>query len=236
MMKFLLVLAAAATAHAKVIIDKGSVAPQSDRKSTLSHCDASAVLTRAALSDDVCTLSDVGDARSLVGSHVEEPQNMTWASAAAHAIPWLKFGSMAVACTGSPRALLLLLLSTSVNGVGAPEDERWVTMASRRLDGLVKRLERREGPYPGKEVVGKCLRKWDTSVKAYEFMKIEGYDETSKKHKCRYIDGYKDGGRGSGEYERIDLLLGEPYLDIIPCKEEFVGLTIKVHEGMCSET
>ena len=183
MTKFLLVLAAAATAHANAIIDKGSVAARFDRNSTLSHYNASAVTTRAAVSDCVCTLSDVGDAHSLVGSPVEEPQNMTWASAAAHAsMPWLKFGSLAMACAGRPRALLLLLLSTSVNGVGAPEDERWVTMASRRLDGLVKRLERGGAPHPGKEVVGKCLRKWDTSGKAYDFMKIENYDETSKKH------------------------------------------------------
>ena len=85
MTNFLLVLAAAATAHANAIIDKGSVAARFDRNSNLSHCNASAVTTRAALSDDVCTLSDVGDAHSLVGSHVEEPQNMTWANTTAQA-------------------------------------------------------------------------------------------------------------------------------------------------------
>ena len=200
--------------------------------SNLSHYNVSVVPARA-VSKDVCTLS-YGQ-RSVT---VEEPpQAMAWASATVNAsMQWLKLGSLAVACAGPRGAVVPLLLSTSGKGVCAADDERWLTMARKRLDGVVERLERNGGPYPGVEVVGKCLRWWDTSVKAYDFMRIEGYDETSKKHKCRYIDGYKDGGRGSGEYERIDLLLGEPYLDIISCKEEFVGLTMKLYEGMCSET
>ena len=59
---FLLVLAAAATAHANVIIDKGSVAPQSDRKSTLSHCDASAETyfsVRRAMRERRCVVLDL---------------------------------------------------------------------------------------------------------------------------------------------------------------------------------
>ena len=87
MTKFLLVLAAAATAHANVIIDKGSVAAQSDHNSTLSHYNASAGPIRGSVLNDVCNLSD---ARSLVGSHVEESQAMVWVSATVNAsMPWL---------------------------------------------------------------------------------------------------------------------------------------------------
>ena len=202
--------------------------------SNLSHYNVSVVPARA-VSKDVCTLS-YGQ-RSVT---VEEPpQAMAWASATVNAsMQWLKFGSLAVACAGPRHAVVPLLLSTSAKGVCAADDERWLTMARKRLDGVVERLERDGGPHPGVEVVGKCLRWWESSAEEssgedYYFMKITHYDETSKMHDCTYIDGYEDGGRGSGESVSIDLSKNP---DILPCKEEFVGLTIKVYEGMCSET
>jgi hypothetical protein len=201
-----------------------------DRNSKPSHYYAN-------VSKGVCTLGYVGDA-------LEERQAMVWASPSLNMSATLVYGFLAAASAGPRRAVLPLLLSMPIGTDAVKRDEfgaidrddpSWAAYLEERTAKLLAFLEGR-GPHPdeppGEEVVGMCARNWDpTGEEYYYFMEIIGYDEASKTHDCRYVDGYLDGGRG-GQVERFDL---GRYLEVIHCKEEHLGYTIKVYDTACSE-
>ena len=202
------------------------------------NTNAAATPNTRAVSKGACTLGYVGDA-------LEERQAMVWASPSLNVSAALvKYGFLGAAFAGPRRAVFPLFLSMPIGtdavkrdefGAIDRNDESWAAYLEERTGKLRDWFEGR-GPHPdeppGEEVVGMCARNWDpTGEKYYYFMEIIGYDEASKTHDCRYVDGYLDGGRG-GQTERFDL---GRYLEVIHCKEEHLGYTIKVYDTACSE-